>query len=130
MNHLFINILIILFVLLFLYNVYLANKKVIENMDLPGTTNTNSESDEYKDYNKDPMILAQQNAGNIQVLRDQINKAMEAINKIEPKQEDMQKQVDANTNSIQTMIQGQQDNVNEKSGMDSDPTPADITGLD
>ena len=55
---------------------------------------------------------------------------METINKIEPKQEDLEKQVEANTNSIQTMIQGQQDNANEKAGMDSDPTPADITGLD
>ncbi len=130
MKNLLLNILIILFVLLFLYNVYLANKKVIENMDLPDTTQENTSKDDYKDYNKDPLILAQQNAGNIQVLRDQINKAMETINKIEPKQEDLEKQVEANTNSIQTMIQGQQDNANEKAGMDSDPTPADITGLD
>ncbi len=130
MQNLLLNILIILFVLLFLYNVYLANKKVIENMDLPDTTQENTSKDDYKDYNKDPLILAQQNAGNIQVLRDQINKAMETINKIEPKQEDLEKQVEANTNSIQTMIQGQQDNANEKAGMDSDPTPADITGLD
>ncbi len=130
MQNLLLNILIILFVLLFLYNVYLANKKVIENMDLPDTTQENTKKDDYKDYNKDPLILAQQNAGNIQVLRDQINKAMETINKIEPKQEDLEKQVEANTNSIQTMIQGQQDNANEKAGMDSDPTPADITGLD
>lgn len=130
MKNLLLNILIILFVLLFLYNVYLANKKVIENMDLPDTTQENTKKDDYKDYNKDPLILAQQNAGNIQVLRDQINKAMETINKIEPKQEDLEKQVEANTNSIQTMIQGQQDNANEKAGMDSDPTPADITGLD
>jgi len=99
-------------------------------MDLPDTTQENTQKDDYKDYNKDPLILAQQNAGNIQVLRDQINKAMETINKIEPKQEDLEKQVEANTNSIQTMIQGQQDNANEKAGMDSDPTPADITGLD
>lgn len=130
MKNLLLNILIILFVLLFLYNVSLMNKKVIENMELPDTTQKDTSKDEYKDYNKDPLILAQQNAGNIQVLRDQINKAMETINKMEPKQEDLQKQVDANTNSIQTMIQGQQDNANEKAGMDSDPTPADITGLD
>lgn len=130
MKNLLLNILIILFVLLFLYNVSLVNKKVIENMELPDNTQKDTSDDNYKDYNKDPLILAQQNAGNIQVLRDQINKAMETINKMEPKQEDLQKQVDANTNSIQTMIQGQQDNANEKAGMDSDPTPADITGLD
>lgn len=129
MKHLFLNILIILFVVLFLYNVFLANKKVIENMESDDSTKDDSEG-EYKDYNKDPMILAQQNAGNIQVLRKQIDKAMEMINKIDPKQEDMQKQVDSNTNSIQTIIQGQQDNANQKAGMDSDPTPADITGLD
>lgn len=129
MKHLLLNILIILFVVLFLYNVFLANKKVIENMESDDSTKDDSEG-EYKDYNKDPMILAQQNAGNIQVLRKQIDKAMEMINKIDPKQEDMQKQVDSNTNSIQTIIQGQQDNANQKAGMDSDPTPADITGLD
>jgi TolA-binding protein len=129
MKHLLLNILIILFVVLFLYNVFLANKKVIENMESDDSAKDDSEGD-YKDYNKDPMILAQQNAGNIQVLRKQIDKAMEMINKIDPKQEDMQKQVDSNTNSIQTIIQGQQDNANQKAGMDSDPTPADITGLD
>jgi len=129
MNQLFINILMILFVLLFLYNLYLVNKKVIENMDSTDSSSENNNG-EYKDYNKDPMILAQQNAGNIQVLRQQIDKAMEAINKIEPKQDDMQKQVESNTNSIQTIIQGQQDSVNEKSGMDSDPTPDEISGLD
>ena len=129
MNQLFINTLIILFVLLFLYNLYLANKKVIENMDSTDSSSENNDG-EYKDYNKDPMILAQQNAGNIQVLRQQIDKAMEAINKIEPKQDDMQKQGESNTNSIQTIIQGQQDSVNEKSGMDSDPTPDEISGLD
>ena len=29
-----------------------------------------------------------------------------------------------------TIIQGQQDSVNQKAGMDSDPTPDEITGLD
>lgn len=129
MTNFFINILLIVFGLLFLYNVYLINKKVIENMESSDSSNENKDS-EYKDYGDDPTILAQQNAGNIKVLREQIDKAMEIIDKINPKQDDMEKQIASNTNSIETIIQGQQDSANQKAGMDSDPTPDDITGLD
>ena len=129
MTNFFINILLIVFGLLFLYNVYLTNKKVIENMDSSDSSDENKDG-EYKDYGNDPTILAQQNAGNIKVLREQIDKAMQLIDKINPKQDDMEKQIESNTNSIETIIQGQQDSANQKAGMDSDPTPDDITGLD
>jgi hypothetical protein len=42
----------------------------------------------------------------------------------------MQQQIDTNTNSIQSLIQGQQDQANDASGMDSDNPPTDISGLD
>lgn len=116
--------LIVIFGLLILYNIFFSNK-IVENMD-----SDNSDNNEYKDYNDDPAILAQQNAGNIKVLKEQMDKAMNIINEIQPKQDDMEKQIDSNTNSIQSIIQGQQNEVNEKTGMDSDPTPDDITGLD
>ena len=120
MNTLIINLLIVLFSLLILYNI-IFRRSIVETMD---------SNDGYKDYSDDPNILAQQNAGNIKVLKDQMDKAMKIIDEIQPKQEDIEKQVESNTNSIQTIIQGQQDSVNQKVGMDSDPTPNDITGLD
>ena len=124
MNKLFINILVLCFVLLFLYNIYIANKKVVETMD------NNDDSGDYKDYKDDPLILAQQNAGNIKVLNKQVEKAMNIISKMQPKQTDMQTQIESNTNSVQTLLQAQQSSANSASGMDSDPTPDSLTGLD
>ena len=124
MNKLFINILVLCFVLLFLYNIYIANKKVVETMD------NNDDSDDYKDYKDDPLILAQQNAGNIKVLNKQVEKAMNIISKMQPKQKSMQTQIDSNTNSVGTLINAQQNSANSASGMDSDPTPDSLTGLD
>ena len=125
MNKLFINILVSCFVLLFLYNIYIANanRKVVENMD-------NDDSDDYKDYKDDPLILAQQNAGNIKVLNKQVEKAMNIISEMQPKQKTMQTQIDSNTNSVGTLINAQQNSANSASGMDSDPTPDSLTGLD
>ena len=53
-----------------------------------------------------------------------------SLEEIEPKQDSMQQQIDTNTNSIQSLIQGQQDQANDASGMDSDNPPTDISGLD
>lgn len=124
MNKLFINSVILFFTMLFLYNVYNANKKVIENMEDAGS------GSEYKDYKDDPGILAQQNAGNIKVLRGQVDKILSLVNKIQPKQKDMVTKIDSNTNAIQSILQGKQDNVNNKTGMNSKNPPSDITGLD
>ena len=124
MNKLFINILVLCFILLFLYNIYIANKKVVEHMD------NNDDSGDYKDYKDDPLILAQQNAGNIKVLNKQVEKAMNIISKMQPKQKTMQTQIDSNTNSVGTLINAQQNSANSASGMDSDPTPDSLTGLD
>ena len=61
MNTLIINLLIVLFSLLILYNI-IFRRSIVETMD---------SNDGYKDYSDDPNILAQQNAGNIKVLKDQ-----------------------------------------------------------
>ena len=129
MNKLFINILVLCFVLLFLYNMYIANanRKVVEHMD---NNDDSDDSDDYKDYKDDPLILAQQNAGNIKVLNKQVEKAMNIIGKMQPKQNTMQTQIDSNTNSVGTLINAQQNSANSASGMDSDPTPDSLTGLD
>lgn len=132
MNKLFINSVILFFTMLFLYNVYNANKKVIENMEDAGTGQDAGSGSEYKDYKDDPGILAQQNAGNIKVLRGQVDKILSLVNKIQPKQNDMVTKIDSNTNAIQSILQGKQSNVNNKTGMGSKSKnpPSDITGLD
>jgi hypothetical protein len=63
-----INILIILFLLLILYQIFLANKSyIIEGLE-------NQTYQEYDTNNpNNVMILAQQNAGNIQVLKNQLD---------------------------------------------------------
>ena len=120
MNKILFIAIILFFGLLFLYNIF--NKSLYEGMDNP--------DDSYNDYSDDPMILAQQNAGNIKSLKDQLDSISKSLETIEPKQDSMQDQIDTNTNSIQSLIQGQQDQANHASGMDSDNPPTDITGLD
>lgn len=78
-----INILIVFFVILIFYQVFISNISVlsyrmsngiIEGMD---TTTTTSGSQQYQPYDtnnpNNAMILAQQNAGNIQVLKQEID---------------------------------------------------------
>jgi hypothetical protein len=66
-----INVLILFFILLLLYQIFLAEFTVIEGLDNQG---------QYQPYNtNDPnnvLILAQQNAGNIQVLKQQLDGLM------------------------------------------------------
>ena len=88
-----------------------VSQTIVENMD------TNTDDNEYKDYPKDPSILASQNAGNIKVLKQQIDEAMKILNKLQPKQKDMATKIDTNTNSINSLIQGQQSKVNKKTGL-------------
>ena len=58
-----IKILICFFILLITYQIFLAySHNFVEGMD-----------NEYKDYHDDAMILAQQNAGNIKVLRGELD---------------------------------------------------------
>jgi hypothetical protein len=64
-----INILILFFTILVIYQIFLA---YFEDNVIEGLTNNNGKK--YKPYNKnDALILAQQNAGNIMVLKQQID---------------------------------------------------------
>lgn len=132
MNHLFINTLILLFIMLFLFNLYNANKTVVENMEAAGNGPNDGTSDgsEYKEYKDDPGILAQQNAGNIKVLRDQVDKLLGIVNKIQPKQKEMTDSIKQNAVQINAIMQGKQDNITKKTGMNSKNSPDKITGLD
>lgn len=76
-----IKILIAFFLCLIIYQIFVANFSTIEGMEnKSGSSNSGgskTDSDGYQTYNKDDpnnaLILAQQNAGNIDVLRNQMN---------------------------------------------------------
>ena len=68
--NLLICLLIIFFIYLIIYQILFTKKKVLEGL-------ANDTSGQYQDYNtsnsNNAQILAQQNAGNIQVLEKQVN---------------------------------------------------------
>ena len=80
-----VNVLIIFFIILIFYQVFLSNISnmvykmthgIIEGMDTTATTT----SQQYQPYDmnnpNNALILAQQNAGNIQVLKQQVDKVI------------------------------------------------------
>jgi hypothetical protein len=122
---LLIYILIFLFVFLIGYQVYLAisPRSLIEGLENDKLINT---TQEYKPYNlNDPnnsLILAQQNAGNIEVLRGRID-SLDGVNKkvynIEQSINSMQTQIDG-------LVQQQLDYAQEIAGS----TPLEVTGTE
>lgn len=131
---LLIYILIFVFVVLLSYQIYLANDKFglnihpnkliegLENEDL----NTTASSQEYKPYNlNDPnnsLILAQQNAGNIEVLKGRIDN-LDSVNK---KVDDIQQSINLMQTQIDGLVQQQADYAQEIAGS----TPPKVTGTD
>ena len=118
-----IFILICIFVFLLVYPIYLDAfpNKLIEGLE----TNTSS-SQEYKPYNlNDPnnsLILSQQNAGNIEVLKGRID-TLDGMNK---KVDNIQLSVDAMQVQIDSLVQQQADYAQELAGS----TPPRVTGTD
>ena len=94
-----INLLIIIFIILIIYQIFLAHFSygIIEGLD------------NYKEYDtSDPnnvMILAQQNAGNIEVLKQQFDK----ISGLKQHIEDMSGNIDNLTQQVNDLVQSQQD---------------------
>ena len=133
-----IYLLIFIFILLIGYQIFVYHFKNtlvegLENADTNISTNTNTNNTdtnnseaEYKPYNvSDPhnaLILSQQNAGNIEVLRGQIDDLKDVKEKVDTMQE--------NINSMQTQIDGlvqqQADYAQEIAGS----TPPTITGTE
>ena len=70
-----INLLIVFFIILIFYQILLENTnltKIVEG--LTDNSETSSSNNQYQPYDSnDPNILSQQNAGNIQVLKQQID---------------------------------------------------------
>lgn len=120
-----IYILIIVFILLVGYQVFLAfspEKSLIEGLENEGTPTTQ----EYKPYNlNDPnnaLILGQQNAGNIEVLKGRIDN----LDGVKSKVDNMQQEIDSMQTQIDALVQQQADYAQELAGS----TPPDITGTE
>ena len=86
----------------------------------------NSSKTEYKPYNlNDPnncLILSQQNAGNIEVLKGRIDN----LDNIKKRTDNMQEAIDSIQTQIDSLVQQQADYAQEIAGS----TPANITGTD
>jgi len=132
---LLIYILIFVFVILIGYQACLANgtfglaifgNKLIEGLENEDTTTNSSSTQEYKPYNlNDPnnsLILAQQNAGNIEVLKGRIDN----LDGVKKKVDDMQQSIDSMQTQIDGLVQQQADYAQEIAGS----TPPDVTGTD
>jgi predicted RND superfamily exporter protein len=116
-----VNILILFFTILVIYQIFLASfgDSIIEGLTSDNTNNT-----EYKPYNtndsNNALILAQQNAGNISVLKKQMDDLSGLNNQVQ----DLSGNV--------TTLQGQVDNLitsqNAYASSTLPSTPPDISG--
>jgi TolA-binding protein len=111
-----INLLIIIFIVLIIYQIFLAH---FNNSTIEGLEN-------YKEYDtSDPnnvMILAQQNAGNIEVLKQQFDK----ISGLKQHIEDMSGNIDNLTQQVNDLVQSQQDYLAQNLPAE----PPEVTGAD
>lgn len=119
-----IYILIILFIILLGYQTYLAMfpNKIIEGLENEETTSTQ----DYKPYNlNDPnnsLILAQQNAGNIEVLKGRID----GLDGVKNRVDDMEQSMNSMQTQIDGLVQQQADFAQQLVGS----TPPEITGTE
>ena len=115
-----IYILIVLFVILISYQVYLA---ILPNSLVEGLENNDTA---YKPYNiNDPnnyLILSQQNAGNIEVLKGRI----EDLDGVKESVDNMQQSINSMQTQIDGLVEQQANYAQEIAGS----TPPDISGTD
>ena len=120
-----IYLLIAIFVFLFLYQIILAifPDNLIEGLE---TQTKTTETPDYQPYNvSDPnssLILAQQNAGNIEVLKGRIDK----FDGVKEKLDTMKQNIDSMQIQIDDLVQQQADYAVELAG----DTPPEVTGTD
>jgi peptidoglycan hydrolase CwlO-like protein len=125
-----VYILIVLFLILISYQISLAyfdekNGMMVNDL-IEGMDNATSTTVEYKPYNlNDPnnaLILAQQNAGNIDYLKGRV----EELTGIKKKVDDMQQNIDSMQTQIDSLVQQQADAAQQLVGN----TPPTITGTE
>ena len=123
---LLINILIVIFVCLLVYQTFLAlfPNKLIEGLE--NETSSETKSKEYQPYNvSDPsnaLILAQQNAGNIEVLKGRIDE----FDGVKEKLDTMQQNINSMQVQMDGLVQQQADYAAEIAGS----TPPTVTGTE
>ena len=120
-----VNLLILFFTILVIYQIFLAyfGDNIIE-----GLTNTD---EEYKPYDNDPMILAQQNAGNIIVIKGQLDDMLGLKQQVQ----DLSSNVISLQSQVTSLVNSQNDYANQMtggtepqvSGTTSDETSTDET---
>lgn len=122
---LLIYILIFVFLVLIGYQLFLAifPKSLIEGLE---NESSSSATQEYKPYNlSDPnnsLILGQQNAGNIEVLKGRVD----GLDGVKKRVDDMQQSIDSMQTQIDGLVQQQADYAQEIAGS----TPPEVTGTD
>ena len=123
---LLIYILIGVFLVLFGYQIFLTlfPDKIIEGLE--NETTTTSSTGEYQPYNvSDPnnsLILSQQNAGNIEVLKGRIDK----FDGVKEKIDTMQQNINSMQTQIDGLVQQQADFAQDLAG----DTPPEVTGTE
>ena len=108
-----VNVLIIFFIFLIVYQIILANYNIVEGLK-------NSNGKVYKPYPPNALILAQQNAGNIEYLKkktDDLQNINSIVNDLSGNVASLQQQVNG-------LVSAQQQMVTQMTG----GSPPDITG--
>lgn len=123
-----LTFLIIFFASIVLYNwiQWMISNKMIEGMD-NGSNNASKNANNYEPYDKnDPnncMILAQQNAGNIDYLKSRMDEVANVKNDVNTMQQSM--------NSMQVQLDGLvQQNSNIASEIAGGSEPVNVSGLE
>jgi hypothetical protein len=109
-----VNVLIIFFIFLIVYQIILANYNIVE-----GLKNNNSNK-VYKDYPPNALILSQQNAGNIEYLK----KKMDDLQNMNTVVNDLSGNVASLQQQVNGLVSAQQQMVTQMTG----GSPPDITG--
>ena len=102
-----IKFLILFFIMLIIYQIFLAifGENIIEGME-------GEPSSSYQNYDNDPLILAKQNAGNIEYLKGQVT----GLQGIDKKVDDLSKNVDTLNTQVIALVQQQADAAQQLAG--------------
>jgi len=108
-----VNVLIVFFIILIVYQIILATK-IVEGLE-------NNSGKNYREYPPNALILAQQNAGNIEYLK----KKMDDLQNMNSVVSDLSGNVVALQQQVNGLVSAQQQYVTQMTG----GSPPDVTGI-
>jgi len=108
-----VNVLIVFFIILIVYQIILATK-IVEGLE-------NNSGKNYREYPPNALILAQQNAGNIEYLK----KKMDDLQNMNSVVNDLSGNVVALQQQVNGLVSAQQQYVTQMTG----GSPPDVTGI-